>query len=121
MRFDTVLQATELIKERRHGVPIRLSTTGLGLDDPDGTAPRKLAEAGIDTVSIFLPTADPNKYQSLMKASLGMPCNFMSACADAELKVRVVTVAAPGIDVEQVRKLATSLGAVEFEAKSYME
>lgn len=114
-----MLEAAELIKERRHGVPLRISTTGLGLDDPDGSAPKRLAEAGIDTVSIFLPTADPKKYQALMNAGLGVPCNFMSNCADAEVKVRAVTVAAPGIDVEQVRKLALSLGAVEFEVKTY--
>ena len=120
MRFDTILRASELIKERRHGVPLRISTTGLGLDDPEGTAPARMAEAGIDTVSVFLPTADPKKYQAMMNASLGLPCNFLSLCADAQLKVRVVTVAAPGIDVDQVRKLATSLGAVEFEAKSYV-
>ena len=97
-----------------------MNTTGLGLDDPDGTASAKMAEAGIDTVSLFLPTADPKRYQSLMNANLGVPCNFLSFCADAQLKIRVVTVAAPGVDVEQVRKLAMSLGAVEFESKSYI-
>ena len=121
LRLDTVLRAAELIKERRHGVPLRLNTTSLGYDDPEGTLPKTLQEAGIDTVSIFLPSAEPKQYQALMSATLAVPCTFMSACADAELKVRVVTVAAPDIDVERIRKLAMSLGAVEFEAKPYKQ
>ena len=118
LRLETVLRASELIKEKRHGVPLRLNTTCLGVNDP--SIPKSLAEAGIDTVSVFMPSADPKKYQSLMNASLSIPCSFMSACTDAELKVRVVTVAAPGIDVDQIRKLSSALGAIEFEVKSYL-
>ena len=79
-----------------------------------------MVEAGIDNVSVFIPSANPNQYKLFMNAPLSAPCTFLGLCQDKDLKTRVVTVARPDIDPLEVRKLGEALGAVEFEAKKYI-
>lgn len=122
LRLDTILRASELIKEARHGVPLILNTTGLGVDSADyaGVVTR-LVESGVDRVSLFLPSADPGEYAQYMGGqSLGRPCEFLGLCVEQGLTCRVVTVDNGRVNVKQVRDLGLALGAVEFEAKKYV-
>ena len=119
LRVDDVCSAAKIIKEIRHGVPLRINTTGVSVSQDVA----KLLEAEIENVSVFVPTADPKRYQSIMNAELAQPIAFIANCVDASLKVRIVTVETPeekrSGGVFQLRKLAESLGAIEFDIKSY--
>lgn len=119
LRLDVILRAMDLIKERRHGVPLCLNTTGHGVDDITASV-TQMKEAGLDKVSVFIPSANPQEYGKLMGGnSMGKPCEFLSVCVDQGIICRVVTVNNGQVDVKAVRDLSSALGAVEFEAKAY--
>lgn len=119
LRLGDVLEATALIKEARHGVPIRINTTGTGISNAEKTVQHML-EAGIDTASVFIPSAIPKQYEQIMNAKFSVPCTFLSMCSDAGLATRVVTVSNSNVDVKAIRMLSEALGAVEFEVKDYV-
>ena len=118
MCLDTVLEATQQIKESRHGIPVRINTTGLGQEDLESSI-KRIADSGIDTVSLFLPSVNPKQYKEMMGHELASPCTFLTLCTEFGLNTRVVSVAGPNVNVKEVRSLAESLGAVEFEVKDY--
>lgn len=123
LRIDVVCDTAELIKEGRHGVPLRVDTMGLvGLSESAAVAAR-LKESGIDFISIGLHAENPSQYSKIVqpfdKKGFGEVCNFVIACAEAGLEVECRAVEAPGINVSAVRKLAMSLGAHEFKCVSY--
>ena len=70
--IETILEAASLIKETRHGLPLKLHTTGLfnsneaSIDVSEVSL--KLMENGIEFVTWFLPSADPREYPFLNQA-----------------------------------------------------
>jgi TatD family-associated radical SAM protein len=113
--------ATEL---RPLGLPIRVNTNGLLAGSSIADTVYRLKGAGLSGVSVALATADPKQYDELMEPEslryspvfslqIGHAevCEFVTACVGAELSVECTAVAAPGVDVEATKALATSLGA----------
>ena len=121
LRADVVCEAARLVKEARHGVPLCVNTLGLGVPGAPEDVARALAEAGVDTVSQFFPSADPAAFSRDTNGfALGAACAFASACVEAGLALRGVTVARGGVSTYAVRALATSLGASDFEVKRWL-
>ena len=120
---QVIYDTCHLIKEGRHGVPLRVKTNGLiGLDESAQTASR-LKDCGIDRVSIGLHAENPSQYQKLVqpldKKGFSEVCSFVINCVEAGLEVECQAVEAPGVDISAVRRLALSLGAQEFKSISY--
>lgn len=123
LRPDIIYDTAQLIKEGRHGVPLRLETHGLvGLADSAGVASR-LKDSGIDHVSIGLHAENPSQYQKVVqpldKKGFGEVCSFVMACVEAGLEVECQAGEAPGVNISAVRQLALSLGAHKFSSLSY--
>lgn len=126
LRLDVVLDTMAMVRESRHGVPFRIISNGL--HEPDVAA--ALASAGVDRVTVALPTADPNQFEALARpekqAGSGAGahpfrtlCGFIAALAEEGVDVEAATVAAPEVDVAAARRLAQSLGASSFRTREY--
>lgn len=86
LRLETLLRATELIKEKYHGVPLRLKTNGLIPSIKSASIVKSLKDAGIDQLSVTLMTDNPKKFDEIMKpqgASFSDVCAFIIACSEA--------------------------------------
>lgn len=116
MRTGTILGAVEQVKIKRHGVKMRIITSGLlgpaefGYDevadankDDVSQFAALLKSSKIKEISVFLPAADPDTYLAVMHPngvpaalkpyhSLGAACNFISSCSEAGLTVSVSTI-----------------------------
>ncbi|GBG27471.1 Hypothetical Protein FCC1311_036932 [Hondaea fermentalgiana] len=124
LRLDTILEAAQIIRETRHGVPLRIKTNGLMPGGDNASAAQQLAAAGIKSASVFLPGADPNTFAKFAQAespelNFGMVCDFIGQLSEAGLDVECTTVKRDGIDVSAVRQLAMALGATETRAVSF--
>eukprot|EP00658_Telonema_sp_P-2_P022363 TRINITY_DN18938_c0_g1_i1.p1 TRINITY_DN18938_c0_g1~~TRINITY_DN18938_c0_g1_i1.p1 ORF type:complete len:175 (+),score=36.11 TRINITY_DN18938_c0_g1_i1:283-807(+) len=121
LRVDDLCEAVRIMRERRHGVPVRVMTNGLF----DAEVAVKLAECGVNQVSVLLASSDPTQYQALMDPQdgkgLGDVCNFVVSLAELGVNVECTAVKAPGVQVDAVQRLAMSLGATEFKAREYFE
>jgi TatD family-associated radical SAM protein len=86
LRLDTLLRATELIKEKYHGVPLRLKTNGLIPSVKSAAIVKSLKNAGIDQMSVTLMTDNPKQFDEIMApqgASFSDVCAFIIACSEA--------------------------------------
>lgn len=123
LRSDVLCDTARLIKEGRHGVPLRIKTLGLvGVNEgPDFAS--QLKESGIELISIGLHAESPPQHkkivQSLGKEGFSEVCSFVMACVEAGLDVECQAVETPGVNISAVRKLALSLGAHHFTPLSY--
>ena len=122
LRIDTLCEACTLIKEKRHGVPIRVMTSGLiGADRLDD-----LSSCGVDELSVLLMGQTPNEYSRHIQPSPEVSSSgfqsvvaFVVGAAERGFKVECTTIAKPGVDVSATRALAMSLGAQTFRERSY--
>mmetsp|Transcript_1334 Transcript_1334/g.2618 ORF Transcript_1334/g.2618 Transcript_1334/m.2618 type:complete len:218 (+) Transcript_1334:29-682(+) len=127
LRLDVVAESAQLIRDKRHGVPLRLRTNGLVPEGQNGSAVSKLVEAGIKDVSVFFPGADPPSFDAAYgkledpNIGFGSFCDFVAQLSDAGVNVECTTVTKPGIDVAAVRQLAEALGAVSCRPVPYFE
>lgn len=115
LRLDDVLEAARMVKEVRHGVPLILSTTGIvGGKDGDAILSKvpEMLESGVETVHLFLPSANPKTFPML-----GEAVNFGISCVEGGISVKCLTVEGTG-EESSVRDLASSLGFIDFEIKS---
>mmetsp|Transcript_10944 Transcript_10944/g.17885 ORF Transcript_10944/g.17885 Transcript_10944/m.17885 type:complete len:222 (-) Transcript_10944:332-997(-) len=123
LRPDVLCETAQLIKEARHGVPLRMKTLGLvGMNEAPDLASR-LKKSGMELISIGLHAENPQQHkkivQPLGKEGFGEVCSFVIACVEAGLDVECQAVEAPGVNISAVRKLALSLGAHHFSPVSY--
>lgn len=128
LRLDVVAAATALIKERRHGVPVRLKTNGLVPSDAHSNqqAAAMLAEAGVGKATVLLPCADPASFDKAMaptspELNFGSVCDFISELVQHGVAVECTTIKKKGVDVTAVRQLAHALGALETRVLPYYE
>jgi TatD family-associated radical SAM protein len=125
LRPDIIYQTAALIKEGRHGVPLRVKTNGLIEYNMSAEVAKSLKESGIDLISIGLLSDNPPQYKKIAQPvdskGFGEVCNFVIACVEAGIEVECSAVEGPGVNVNEVRKLAFSLGAHNFSSSSYHE
>jgi TatD family-associated radical SAM protein len=123
LRPDLLCNTAQLIKERRHGVPLRVKTLGLVSMDKATDVASELKDSGIDLISIGLHANNPPQYKSIVhplgKEGFSEVCSFIIACVEAGLEVECQAVETPGVNVSDVRKLALSLGAHHFTTQSF--
>jgi TatD family-associated radical SAM protein len=130
LRESVLLGATKRLRRAHAELSVRVSTNGL-FEHPQPLVAR-LAEAGISSVSVALAAADACSYFERMRpVSLGSApsatidnafetvCEFVRAAAETGLQVECTAVAAPGVNIEQTRALAQSLGASEWRVREY--
>jgi hypothetical protein len=129
VRLDEVARAARLVLERRHGVPLRVKTSGVLPADGGSVeaAVAELQDAGIGFLSVSLPAAEPRRWARAMQVGedqgarlFGGVCDLVSQAAAAGLQVECVAVAAPGVDAAAVRQLAQALGAVNTRIVSFV-
>ena len=115
--------AAVLIKENRHGVPLRIKTNGL-IDPAVGLqVSTQLKESGFDKISIALISDNPKQYASIMQPTgnrtFSDVCCFVESCVEVGLEVQCTAVKMPEVNIKAVRALALSLGAIEFASAPY--
>ncbi len=85
--LDTLLESASLIKESRHGVPLRVLTSGLVSSSNSEDVATSLKQAGIKHVSVALIADNPKSYHDLVKptngASFNDVCSFISIGVEA--------------------------------------
>mmetsp|Transcript_16084 Transcript_16084/g.38609 ORF Transcript_16084/g.38609 Transcript_16084/m.38609 type:complete len:264 (-) Transcript_16084:340-1131(-) len=131
---DVVVDTVRLVAERRNGIAFRLNTLGLcDTNDIDlllssgvlacGDADQR-RETRIDTVSVFLPAANPKKYADLLQPKdgfgFGNVCSFVSQLHEAGVNVECTAVVRPDVNMGEVKALAMSLGATSFRTRSWL-
>eukprot|EP01036_Dinobryon_divergens_P034204 gene34204-44187_t len=123
LRLDTLADAAKLIKQKRHGVPLRLKTNGLVPSKFCDKTAEVLKDAGIDMISVSLLADNANDYNKIMNpqnsATFADVCSFVISCAEKELDVTCTAVEQPGVNMKNVRNLAISLGARDFVSSKY--
>ena len=142
LRLQAVTEAATLIRERRHGVPLRVVTTGLGDVGDVSDVASQLAGAGISAATVNLLAATPDAFERRVSAlsetyrellgddakdalpvragAFGAVCTLVEALSEKGIEVEVAMVSgAPDSDVSAGKALAESLGAVSFRARSY--
>ena len=124
LRLETLTETVQIVKERRHGVPIRVITNGLF---PPSVA-EALAEAKVGSVCVSLGSHRPDQYAELMQPQVGLDgkkmgfgdvCGFICSLVEAGVSVECAVVQAPGVDVQACRSLSEALGAVSFKVRDY--
>lgn len=117
---DLLVAAVEEFKLHRHGVPVAVATFGL-VNEPDMTLlAADLANAGVETLRVFLPAANPPAYARLLQAEpvlFSHLCQFIEVCVAADLRVECFTHADLQASAGECRALALALGAVSFEVR----
>mmetsp|Transcript_10718 Transcript_10718/g.27072 ORF Transcript_10718/g.27072 Transcript_10718/m.27072 type:complete len:221 (+) Transcript_10718:228-890(+) len=122
LRLDTVIESATLIRERRHGVPLRLKTNGLVPGGDNTAAVAQLVEAGVMSASVLLPGPDPMSFAKVhpqAEGDFGSLCDFVAQLAGSGVQVECSIIKMPGVDVSATRQLASALGAVETRAVTY--
>ena len=124
-RLDALEHIVHKIREKRHGVVLRVMTNGLY----DVQTARRAADLKLETYTVSLTSGEPEQWKRVTLRddvnddadffSLSDWCAFVDALAQSGRKVEVTTPVAPGVDVNLARELAMSLGAVEFRTREY--
>jgi TatD family-associated radical SAM protein len=121
--MDVLCESASLIKEKRHGVPLRVKTNGLISSSHVYNVTRNLKQAGIDTITVHLACDSPTQYIQIMQPQEGRSfndvCAFICAAVETELQVTCTAVDMNGVDISKIRSLASALGAVDFKAYKY--
>ena len=124
LRLRELESAAKLIAAQDREVSLRVNTNGLVLTGDAASVATRLHAAGIRAATVALASSDATQYTALMRPdairyspgfslSLGLEevKGFVGACLQAGLAVECTTVAAPEVDVDAAKSLATSLGA----------
>mmetsp|Transcript_15879 Transcript_15879/g.23913 ORF Transcript_15879/g.23913 Transcript_15879/m.23913 type:complete len:218 (+) Transcript_15879:71-724(+) len=123
LRAEVICDAATMIKDKRHGVPLRIKTNGLVSSSDASDLALRLRDSGIDKMCISLNSDNPKQHQEIMKpttdAKFGDVCSFVIACVEAGLEVECTAVERPDVNISGVRALAMSLGATEFNKASF--
>jgi TatD family-associated radical SAM protein len=78
-KLDVITDAAKMIKESRHGVPLRVLTSGLVPAKNASNVISKLKQSGIKHLSVALMADNPKKYKEIVQPSNG--CSFNDVCA----------------------------------------
>ena len=123
IRLDDITEAATIIKESRHGVPLRVMTSGLILSKNAFDVATSLKQSGIKHLSVALMTDNPKLYQELVNPTNGASFNdvlsFVAVGVEAGLTVSCSAVERPGVNIGNIRSLALSLGASSFHSYPY--
>ena len=79
-----------------------------------------LADAGVETVRVFLPAANPPAYARLLQVEpvfFSRLCQFIEICVAADLRVECFTHTDLQASAGECRALALALGAVSLEVR----
>jgi len=122
LRLDFIKEVGRWLKSK--GATVRLNTDGHGNLIYGRNIVPELSGI-IDKVSVSLNTHNPKQYQKIMRTEFGEKAfdgmlDFVGKCVAAGIKTDVTIVDIPGVDVEECRKLAGSLGA-ELRIRKYNE
>jgi TatD family-associated radical SAM protein len=122
LRLETLIESAKLIKDKRHGVPLRVKTNGLIHSSKCNIVASALYEAGIDQISICLISDNPTQYAKIMQPIDGTfsdVCSFTIACVEAGIITNCSAIERPDVNITGVRELAKALGASTFTSASY--
>jgi cyclic pyranopterin phosphate synthase len=114
LRLDEVLGVIEWLHLRR--IRSRLDTNGLGqLANPEVDLVSKLAEAGLDAVSISLVAHNPEVYNQVCRPVFSKAyrevLRFGGECVDRGISTELTVVDQPEVDIESCRSIALRMGA----------
>lgn len=124
LRIDALCEISSTLKEKRHGIPLRVETLGLlPMDEAEATATR-LKSNGITHATVMLLAGNPVLYKSLLQPKdpqlgLGNVLNFMEALVHSGIRVTGSTIDRPDVDVSSVEQLSQAMGAVNFKILPY--
>jgi TatD DNase family protein len=122
IRLEVVKEVAKALKNR--GARIRINTDGQANLVHGRSITPELAGL-VDEISISLNAADPDTYQRLCNTPFGprgfaAVCAFISESTSHIPRVVATAVALPGLDMEPIRRLAISLGAI-YRERPYAE
>jgi TatD family-associated radical SAM protein len=78
-RLDVITDSAKTVKESRHGVPLRVITSGLVPAKNASEVVSKLKQSGIKHLSVYLMADNPKKYKDIVQPANG--CSFNDVCA----------------------------------------
>ena len=117
LRLETLCDTVRRVHARRPGVSFRCTTNGLF----ESSTAVALADAGVESVTVALASADGGQYDELMKPTrvpgevrprgLRDVVAFISRLSMSGVNVEVGIVAHPDVDVSAARRLAYTVGA----------
>mmetsp|Transcript_26666 Transcript_26666/g.50687 ORF Transcript_26666/g.50687 Transcript_26666/m.50687 type:complete len:212 (-) Transcript_26666:251-886(-) len=123
LRLTVVQDSARLIKAKRHGVGLRVTTCGLVAPQESYSVAQTLWDCGVKHASVSLNTADPKQYMQMMQPTNGLGhsevCTFITLLAEVGVKVTCTAVERPEVDIAATRSLGMALGAVDFRSRSY--
>lgn len=123
VRLDLLCEIISTFKKNRHGVPVTVSTLGLIPASEATSIAIRLDEAGVDRLSVFLGAENPPKHKKEIGPHHGIGfsdvCNFIVACSEKGIKVTTSAIEKKGTNLNAIRNLSQSLGAIDFKARSY--
>jgi GTP 3',8-cyclase len=123
LRYAVIRDAAVMIKDKRHGVSLRVKTSGLVKCDECEDIISELKSAGIDKMSVSLLADTPKKYKEIMDPQGGMGfdevCTFIIGCVENDVEVECTAVNRPDVNLSNVRGLALALGATDLKVHSF--
>jgi MoaA/NifB/PqqE/SkfB family radical SAM enzyme len=120
-RLEVIEDVVEKVRQKRHGVVMRVNTNGLF----DVDIAERVSKLRLDKYTVSLASANPEQWREMVQPrceinnNLGTWCAFVDTLTSNGARVEVTTVEAPNVDVQLARELAMSLGACEFRTREY--
>lgn len=125
VRLNALCDICSTFKKQRHGVPITVSTLALVPASDSKEVVSMLESSGVEKLSVFLAAENPVKYNKAIEPENGVGfsdvCNFIVTASEAGIKVTTSAIKKKGVNINAIRSLSESLGAVEFKARTYHE
>lgn len=123
LRYGVIRDAAMLIKAKRHGVSLRVKTSGLVKRELCENIISELKSAGVEKMSVSLLADTPKKYKEIMQPHAGMGfdevCTFIVGCVENGLEVECTAINRPDVNLSNIRALALALGATDLKIHSY--
>jgi hypothetical protein len=119
LHLDVVAEVVTAFKQKRHGVPITLVTSGLVSAADAEEDCQRLLELGVERLQVFVPAANPPDYAKVTgvtPTAFNDLCHFIQGASEIGLDVRTFTFA-PCPQRSELRALSQSLGARAFAVK----
>ena len=118
LRLQAVTEAATLIRERRHGVPLRVVTTGLGDVGDVSDVASQLAGAGISAATVNLLAATPDAFERRVSALSETYRELLGDDAKDALPVRAGAFGAVCTLVEALSEKGTSGALVDWAKRN---